>query len=64
MYAEEIRRIVTDVDARLVEAWMRLDRGTLDQLDRLTFKQEALIARDCVLAAPAESERLARSYGL
>jgi len=51
--------------ARHVEAWMRLERGTLDSLDRATFAREARIAFECVLASTEEqNESLAQSYGL
>jgi hypothetical protein len=52
-------------EARHVEAWMRLERGTLDGLDRATFRREARIGLACARASsPADNERLAESYGL
>ena len=61
-YATEISKIVgPDVDARHVEAFMRLQYGTLDHLSKATFKREAMISAACVAeSGAAESERLAQ----
>ncbi len=70
MYQRMIREHLARVgrvgtDARLVEGWMRSERGTLDALSPSTFRAEVLAAADCVAAAPTDlSERLAQSYGL
>jgi hypothetical protein len=52
------------VDPRHVEAWMRLEHGTLDQLSTAQFISEVIMAERCILADPSQSERLAKSYGL
>lgn len=55
----------TSHDPRHVEAWMRLQHGTLDQLSPADFDSEVCIANACIAeAGTAESEALARSYGL
>jgi len=52
-------------DARHVEAWMRLERGTLDALSPSQFRAEVTTALECVEAGPlADSESLAQSMGL
>ncbi len=52
-------------DPRLVEAWMRLEHGTLDALTPERFEHEVCAANDCVHMHGAKiSEELARSYGL
>jgi len=65
-YRERIRQDTgcTEGDARLVEAWMRLERGTLDSLDRPTFCYEAIVGLRCVYADREASETLARSVGV
>lgn len=54
----------SEVEARLVEAWMRLERGTLDGLTLETFAYEAEVGLACVRTDRVGSEALARSYGL
>ena len=54
----------TDVPPAIVEAYMRLQYGTLDHLDRITFDQETAIAIECFDADPDMSRKLAESYGL
>jgi len=52
-------------DPRLIEAWMRLERGCLDGLGRQQFDDEVEIALQCIGAGPlADSEALATSMGL
>jgi hypothetical protein len=52
-------------EAGFVEAWMRLERGPLDSLDRATFGREARLALACVRASTLQQNQdLARSYGL
>ncbi len=47
-----------------VEAWMRLEHGTLDGLSQSQFKSEVGIAVQCIRAATtAENESLAQSFG-
>lgn len=49
---------------RHIEAWMRLEHSTLDNLDMRAFTDEVLIALDCVNADFNASEQLAQSFGL
>lgn len=52
-------------DIAHVEAWMRLEHGTLDALSPERFREEVVIACRCIAAAPiGESDALAQSYGL
>ena len=51
-------------DARHIEAYMRLQYGTLDHLSKETFNREVEICRQCVDADPIAAERLAVSEGL
>jgi hypothetical protein len=52
-------------DPRHVEAWMRLEHGTLNGLSPRQFTKEVGIALDCIAAgAVADSESLAQSFGL
>lgn len=60
-YADLIRRYAPGHDPRLVEAWMRLERGTLDSLTRRQFRTEVRMACKCIDADLAASERLADS---
>jgi hypothetical protein len=53
------------INPRHVEAFMRLEYGTLDALSPDKFTREVKMAAECVKAAgPQESEGLASSYGL
>lgn len=53
-----------DVPANAMEASMRLQFGTLDHLDRATFRAEAEIAAGMWDENPAGCRELAESYGL
>jgi hypothetical protein len=55
---------VADCDPRHIEALMRLDFGTLDQLCAERFRHEARRAAAVVRADPGLAERTARSMGL
>jgi hypothetical protein len=64
MYRTKIEAL-TSHDPRHVEAWMRLEHGTLDHLDAARFESEVCIANACITeAGVSESESLALSYGL
>ena len=53
------------VNPAWVEAWMRLENGTLDALSRPQFDAEVSAAIKCIEAATAgDSESLAKSFGL
>jgi hypothetical protein len=65
LYAAEIQRLAPDVDPAHVEAWMRLEHGTLDGLDAIDFAREVQVAVGCItFAGINESDELARCYGL
>ncbi len=50
---------------RVVEAWLRLEHGTLDGLGGAAWVAAVRLALGCAQAsAPAENEELARSFGL
>lgn len=52
-------------DARHVEAWMRVENGTLDALSSTDFDREVETAARCIDEGGVEmSEKLAVSYGL
>lgn len=52
-------------DPRHIEAYMRLERGTLDGLSRQSWEIELEQARLCIDAGGAnQAEELAKSYGL
>jgi hypothetical protein len=64
LYQGHIKGIAPDCDPRHIEAYMRLERGTLDSLSKHDFDK---LARDCAKAVRydrAGAETLARSYGL
>ncbi len=53
------------INARHIEAWMRVGHATLDVLDRQEFYQEVRLAIACIRNQPTSlSESLSRSYGL
>ena len=60
-YSDRIRKLAPRHDPRLVEAWMRLERGTLDSLSPGQFRAEVRIACQCINADPEGSKRLADS---
>jgi hypothetical protein len=64
-YAERITALAPDTDPAHVEAWMRLEYGTLDGLGPARFAAEVITALECIEHAGLdESDKLARSYGL
>lgn len=64
MYQELIATIAPGYDPRHVEAFLRLEFGTLDHLSRGRFEHEVREACACIDAAPDVAEQVARSYGL
>lgn len=53
------------VDPALVEAWMRLEHGTLDHLAGRAWTAEVVTAAECVrIAEPEDTRALAASYNL
>lgn len=64
-YAKRITELAPGVNPGWIEAWMRLERGTLDSLTAAQFKREVRMAVACIEASsPADNEALAKSYGL
>ena len=70
-YQHQIKRALcgnifgSNVEPRLVEAWMRLEHPTLDALSPADFNRLAAVASRCVYEAGLpESEALAISMGL
>jgi len=64
LYAAMIERLAPGPDPAHVEAWMRLEHPTLDDLG-VRFACEVAVAVECIRAAGiAESDDLARSFGL
>jgi hypothetical protein len=61
-YQKTISELAPDVDAAAVEAFMRLQYGTLDHLSRDDFKQEIRLFRECVKAEPDLIRSLKASY--
>jgi len=59
---EELRCL--EFEARLVEAWMRLEHRYLDGLSPAQFKQDARVGLAAARADPRRSEELAQSFGL
>lgn len=71
LYQQRIRMRLAETghvgkyDPRHIEAFMRLELGTLDWPDRQRFNAEIEIARQCVdLGGVTEAEACALSYGL
>lgn len=64
LYAAAIERLAPGHDPAHIEAWMRLEHPTLDGLGA-RFAREVAVAVACIDAAGiAESDELARSFGL
>jgi hypothetical protein len=64
-YQTLIKRLAPAANVRHVEAWMRVDHGTLDHLSADHFRVAVSDALYAIAQTPeAESEALAKSYGL
>lgn len=64
---EEMARqgFVGQYDPRHIEAYMRLEHGTLDSLNPRQFAQEVTIGMECIKADGTQNaEACARSFGL
>lgn len=62
IYVELARRKRPEVSPRWVEAWIRLELGVLDWLDRNRWRKEVRIALECIDAStPEDNEKLAAS---
>ena len=67
LYADIIREQLDgrEYDPRHVEAYMRLQYGVLDHLDRETFNREVEICVDCIERdGTINAEILAKTYNL
>ena len=62
------QKLIHDIDPTVnpagVEASMRLQFGTLDHLDRQTFREEIILAKECEREQPGYLRRTAASYGM
>lgn len=64
-YADTFRALQPAYDPRHIEAFVRLQYSTLNQLDRRTLVREAKIAALCVEQGGADAaEKVAQSFGL
>lgn len=64
-YTERIRELAPDHDPRHIEAYIRVEHGTLDRLSPSAFRLEVLVAIECVAEGGLEmAERVAQSFGL
>lgn len=64
-YADHITTLAPGADPAHIEAWMRLEHGTLDGLSRWQFAGEVQTALSCIeFSGLDESDELARSFGL
>ena len=64
---EEMARMgfVGAADPRHIEAYMRLEHGTLDGLSRWQFRDEVVVGLECIRQGGVEAaERCALSFGL
>lgn len=65
MYQQRIKEIAPTYDPRHVEAFMRSERGTLDDLSPSRFRAEVRTAVACINEGGTEfAEKLAQSYGI
>lgn len=65
MYAATFATLQPAHDPRHIEAFVRLQYGPLDHLDRNTLREEAKVAAQCVTVGGVDAaEELAVSYGL
>jgi hypothetical protein len=65
-YTQVIQTVTqcTPEEAPLVEGFLRVTYGTLDALDRATFRREGKKALVSVRKDPKMAKELAQSYGL
>lgn len=64
MYAKIINAIDPAVNARHVEAHMRVQYSTLDHLPRETFREEIALFKACEREQPGYGEQVAKSFGM
>lgn len=65
IYADIFRKAQPEFPPHQIEAFVRLEHGTLDHMDAAALEREAAIAADCIReAGPEQAEALAVSLGL
>ena len=63
-YSERIKQL-SAFNPRHVEAYMRVERNTLDGLSARQFASEVRFAEECIREGGGElAERIAKSFGL
>lgn len=64
-YTDRIAALKPHHDPRHIEAFMRIEHGTLDHLSPARFKADVEIACECIVTGGFDfAERAAKSYGL
>lgn len=64
-YAEIFRQLQPEFPPHQIEAFVRLEHGTLDHMDVSALEREAAIAAECIrTAGPEMAEACAASLGL
>jgi hypothetical protein len=64
-YRDTIEQLAPGFDARVIEAWMRVEHPTLDALSATQFAAEVEIAQACALEAGSrDNDALVASFGL
>ena len=64
-YADIFRKAQPAFPPHQIEAFVRLEHGTLDHMDVAALEVEAAIAAQCIRqAGPERAEALAASFGL
>lgn len=64
IYRNLIKELAPTYNPAHVEAWIRLEHGTMCHLSRNRFESEVKAACDCIDSDPDTSVALAESYGL
>lgn len=70
MYQQMIREAMArlgrigEQEPAIVEAWMRVEHGTLDALSAAQFQAEVAVSLDCAReCTPEQNREVARSFG-
>ena len=62
---EDLKALRLTADVAQVEAWMRLEHGTLGSLSPRRFRAEVKLAVECIVAStPEQNANLTKSFGL
>ncbi len=62
-YTDQIQKLAPMYDWRHIEAYMRIEHGTLDHLTPRRFASEVAFCKQCVDMSIEDAEKLALSYG-